>query len=129
MTKESLPFIHPDDMPDFYALTGVGTCMEPELNDGSAIAFTKKGTPQPGDLVGVVFTKAAARRWNQPGIVKRLVSSIPHAGFAGIVVVEQHNPPRRYLIPTDDILAVQKCLGMAERHGKEVRIRRALMEA
>jgi hypothetical protein len=103
--------------------------MEPELTDGAAIAFTKKGTPQPGDTVGIIFTETAAERWGQPGLIKRLVLPIPPAGFAGVVAVEQLNPPRRYFIPTDDIFAVHRCLGMAEQRGKEVRIRRALMEA
>jgi len=95
MTSNSLPYIHPDDMPEFYALTGVGTCMEPELTDGAAIAFTKKGTPQPRDLVGIIFTETAAQRWGQPGLIKRLILPIPPAGFADVVAVEQLNPPRR----------------------------------
>lgn len=129
MCSHSIPFIHPDEMPQLYALVGKGHCMEPRLHDGADLVFTKQGIPTAGDIVGIVFTKSAAQRWKQPGLVKRLVMALPPAGFAGIVVVEQLQPPRRYFIPTDDVLAVHRCLGVAERINGEVRISRALLEA
>lgn len=35
----------------------------------------------------------------------------------GLVVVDQINPPRRYCIPTTDVLAVHKFVGVAESTG------------
>lgn len=117
-----LPFIHPDDMPDQYALTGVGRCMEPLIGDGTLLVFDKHQEPQRGDIVGLVFTQEAARRWGAPGLLKRLTFALPPSdlppGCHGLVVVEQINPPRQYTIPAGDILAVHKAIGTAERDGE-----------
>ena len=116
---QPLPFIHPDDMPDMYALTGVGTCMEPLLPDRSLLVFDKREKPKPGELVGLIFTREAARRWGLPGMIKRLHLALPPTelpqGTVGLVVVEQINPPRQYSILSTDLLAVHKCVGTGER--------------
>jgi hypothetical protein len=109
-----LPFIHPDDMPDVYCLTGVGTCMEPLYNDGALLAFDKRTRPGTGDVVGIIFTREAARRRAQPGSIKRLVLGLPPSCFDGSIVAEQLNPPRQYIFDTRDVLAVHKCIGTAE---------------
>lgn len=113
-----LPFIHPDDMPDVYALRGVGTCMEPRVPDGSLVVMDKRQTPAPGDVVSVTFTREAAARWRLPGLLKMLALGLPPMNLVGdavgLIVVDQINPPRRYAIPTTDVLAVHKCLGTAE---------------
>ena len=111
LARAPLPFIHPDDMPDVYALTGVGTCMEPMFKDGVLLAFDKRQVPVPGDIVGLIFTREAALRRNLPGSIKRLVMGLPPAGFDGLVVAEQINPHRVYYFPTTDVLAVHKCVG------------------
>lgn len=111
----TLPFIHPDDMPDRYALTGVGTCMEPIFKDGALLVFDKHLQCEPGDIVGIIFTREAGLRRNQPGSLKRLVMALPPAGFDGVVVAEQVNPHRVYYFPTTDILAVHKFIGEATR--------------
>ena len=115
LARPALPFIHPDDMPDIYALTGVGTCMEPLLQDGGVIAFDKRQVPVPGDIVGLIFTRDVALRRGQPGALKRLVMALPPAGFDGLVVVEQINPHRVYSFSTTDLLAVHKCVGRVQK--------------
>ena len=115
LARAPLPFIHPDDMPDVYALTGVGTCMEPLFKDGVLLAFDKRQKPVPGDIVGLIFTREAALRRNLPGSIKRLVMALPPAGFDGLVIGEQINPHRVYSFPTTDLLAVHKCVGRVER--------------
>ncbi len=115
LARAPLPFIHPDDMPDVYALTGVGTCMMPLLEDGGLLVFDKRLDPQPGDIVGLIFTREAGLRRGQPGSLKRLVMMLPPSGFEGIVVAEQINPHRVYYFPTTDLLAVHKFVGVAER--------------
>ena len=113
--QSPLPFIHPDDMPDVYALTGVGTCMEPLFKDGVLLAFDKRQQPMPGDIVGLIFTREAALRRNLPGSLKRLVMGVPTAGFDGLIIAEQINPPRVYSFPTTDVLAVHKCVGRVSK--------------
>ena len=117
------PFIHPDDMPDLHALHGYGTCMEPLIADGTLLVVDKRETPCPGDVVSVIFTREAAARWRLPGMVKKLALALPPmdvgAGgeVVGLVVLDQINPPRRYAIPTTDVLAVHKCVGTATSQG------------
>lgn len=114
----SMPFVHPDDMPKLYALRGVGRCMEPVISDGALMTFDKELVPARGDVVGLVFTQAYAKRWGAPGCVKRLKMDLPPPidgrAFDGLIVVEQLNPPRSYTFSTRDVLAVHKCVGLAE---------------
>lgn len=116
-------FIHPDDMPDRYAITGVGTCMEPLIADGSLVAFDKRQEPQGGDIVALIFTPEAARRRGQPGMIKRLVFALPPAGFDGLIVVEQINPRKTLTIPSTDVLAVHRFIGLPEVVAGEPRLR------
>ena len=113
-----LPFIHPDEMPDQYALRGVGDCMAPLFQDGTLFVCDKRREPVPGDIVSLVFTKEAARRAGVPGLVKKLAMALPPWNLAGdalgLVIVDQLNPPRRYSLPTSDVLAVHKVIGIAE---------------
>ncbi len=126
------PFFNPDDMPDVYALTAVGTCMMPLLEDQACLAFDKRKKPVAGDLVSLIFTRDAAQRRRMPGWIKRLVVDLPPFGLAAgaTVVVEQINPPREYWIPADDILAVHKFIGTAISQGDgTANISRKLLEA
>ena len=115
---DRLSFIHPDTMPDQYALVGIGQCMAPLIPDGTLMVFDKRPEPRPGDIVGLVFTREAAKRWGLPGLFKRLALALPPSDeCGGLVVVDQLNPPRRYCIPTGDVLAVHKAVGTAESDG------------
>lgn len=115
------PFIHPDDMPDQYALKGVGDCMAPLLEDGALFVCDKQREPAPGDIVSLIFAKEAARRWGVPGLVNKLAMALPPWNLTGdaigLVIVDQLNPPRRYCIPTSEVLAVHKVIGFAESCG------------
>lgn len=122
-TRPALPFIHPDDMPDLYAIVGTGTCMEPVIADGATLVFDKTQEPRPGDIVGLTFTKERAARCGLPGLVKRLRFALPPQGMSGptvtgLIVVEQTNPPRTYTFRAADVLAVHKCVGFAESAGQ-----------
>lgn len=127
--RTPLPFIHPDDMPETYAITGVGQCMAPLIADGTILVLSKAPQPEPGDIVGVIFTREAAASWGMPGIVKRLAFHLPPR-CGGLIVVEQINPTRRYLIRSTDVLAVHKAIGTAESDGDgRARFNPAKMEA
>lgn len=113
------PFIHPDDMPERYALTGTGTCMEPIVQDGALIVADKTIEPEPDDVVIVHFTQDYARLFGAPGCVKRLRMPLPPPGFDGLMVVEQVNPLRSYSFRSSDVLAVHKVIGFAEPNGPD----------
>ncbi|MCD2325012.1 hypothetical protein LQ953_13390 [Sphingomonas sp. IC-56] len=118
---QPLPFIHPDDMPPRYALPGIGHCLEPLVKNGTLVAFDKERQPEPGNIVGLIFTREAAKGRGVPGMIKRLAMALPPTGLpkgcSGLVVVEQINPPRRYHIPVDELLAVHAAYGFAESAG------------
>lgn len=123
LQAQPLPFIHPDEMPGVYALTGYGDCMRPLIADGEVLVFSKTASPQPGDVVSVIFTQEAGQRSRVPGLIKRLALPLPP--LAGLIVVDQINPPRRYAIPSTDVLAVHRCMGVGESDGdRTVRLSR-----
>lgn len=110
-TQAPLSFIHPDDMPNVYAITGRGTCLEPVIHDGSLLVCDKRVMPQPGDAVALHFTSEFAQLFGYPGAVKRL--RLPVDG-ADVIEVDQLNPPRRYTFDPADVLAIHKVVGIAE---------------
>lgn len=111
--RTDLPYIDPADMPDLYALTGQGRCMEPLYMDGATLVGDKREKPEPGDVVIVHFHRDAARRYGFPGWIKRLVHVWPLQGEEALITLEQLNPPRRYLVPEGDVAAMHKCVGTA----------------
>lgn len=117
MSAAGVGFIHPDDMPDLYALMAVGFCFTPIIEDGACCVFDKRQEPQSGDIVGIIFTEEAAKRRGMPGWIKRLVIPPPPPGFDGLMVVEQINPPRTYAVQMGDVLAIHKFVGIAESTG------------
>jgi hypothetical protein len=112
-----LPYIDPADMPDLYAIKGVGRCMEPLLADGALLVGDKRQLPEAGDTVIVHFRREIAPRYGIPGWIKRLAGPIPPTGFEGLIALEQLNPPKQYLVPSTHIAAIHKCVGTAESAG------------
>lgn len=131
-SKTSLPkgyvhnpgFVYPDQIPDRYALRGVGTCMEPLIEDGSLLAFDKREPVVSGDTVNIWFHPERVKPGDPQGIVKRLVIGLPPEDVRdvvmhmAVVIVDQLNPPRQYQIPASHILAIHKCVGFAETNDK-----------
>ncbi|QTH21972.1 hypothetical protein HRJ34_00060 [Rhizorhabdus wittichii] len=113
----ALPFIHPDDMPDVYALTGVGTCMEPMISDGASVAFSKRKAVTVGDIVGVIFRREAAPHYGAPGMIKRLAEPLPPPGFDAPIFLETLNPIRKVAVRSSDVLAIHAFIGVAQRAG------------
>lgn len=113
-------YVDPAQIPDFYALRGVGTCMVPLIDDGALLAFDKREPVTSGDTVNVWFRPERVKPGAPQGIVKRLVMGLPPTDVLplvidmAIVVVDQLNPPRQYQIPASHILAIHKCVGRAE---------------
>lgn len=112
------PYIDPADMPEVYALTGRGICMEPLFADGALLVGDKRESPQPGDTVLVYFRRDAISRYGMPGWVKQLVHIWPLDGEDPLITLEQLNPRRRYIVPASHIAAMHKCVGTATSTGK-----------
>ena len=121
IAKPAVNFIHPDDMPDQYALKALGDCTTPVLCDGVLIVCDKRVDPEPDDIVSLIFTQEVAQRRGIAGLVKKLAIALPPWNMGGdamgLAVVDQLNPPRQYCIPTTNLLAVHKVIGTAESCG------------
>lgn len=113
----ALPYIDPADMPDLYALTAYGRCMEPLYTDGVLLVGDKHETAEPGDVVILHFRRDIAPHYGAPGWIKQLVQVEPDGG---LITVEQINPPCRYVVPIDHVAAMHKCVGTATRGGKGI---------
>lgn len=113
----ALPYIDPADMPDLYAIKGVGGCMEPLYSDGVLLVGDKRQAPEHGDVVILHFRRDVAPRYGVPGWIKRLVEMAP-AG--DLITVEQLSPPRRYIVPVDHLAGMHKCVGTATSKGKGI---------
>ena len=119
-TQRLLSF-DPDDAPDFYAMRLDGTCLEPEIEDGTLILVSRVEPYRIGDFVVVYLRPEALPPSGYQAQVKRLVMANrpPKPGtpehlrsnVAPCIVIEQLNPHRYYTIPWESVLAVHKCLG------------------
>lgn len=112
---------HPSTLPDVYALTCEGKCMEPLIADGSKLLFSRIEPYRSGDLV-LIFKK---REHTVPGdhqmVVKRLFWAPPIEywdapekwpyGRGSVVLAEMLNPATRLAFNADALLGIHKCLG------------------
>lgn len=111
-----------DELPEIYAMQVAGRCMEPIYPNDCKLRFSRLEHAKRGDDV-VIWRKPEI---TEPGsfqcLVKRLVTPLPRQAFphpfstalTGVLVVEALNPRRRYTVPTSEIMAVHKCIGLHE---------------
>jgi hypothetical protein len=121
------PEIDPTTAPEIYASVCVGTCLEPIYPDGSCLVFGRDERPHIGDYVGLWFKREHVPAGEYSRMVKRLVSAPPPADLfpigrqsgdvVPILIVEQHNPKRRFKVPWSHLRAVHKVLGVAKSQG------------
>lgn len=115
---EPVPTVfQPDAAPDVYAASGVGDCMVPLIPGNATLAFDKRQSVGPGDVVHLWFTPEHARRLGIAGWVKRLRSPLPPAGHIGLIEVEMLNPYRVLTLRSTEVMAVHKCIGIARSTG------------
>ena len=95
---------------------------------------------RPGDFVILYLRPELVPPGGYQGLVKRLVTmppsgiTFPHrehpeSELASLVIAEQLNPPRRYAIRCDSLLAIHKCLGPVPADLKRVRMTDEEIEA
>ncbi len=127
-TRDRLTLYDPNELPELYAATGRGTCLEPEFQDGDCVAFSKSVQPKSGDIVSIWFRPGVKPPGEPQQWLKRLLVEPPPgmlfpfaptsgSEFVPVIIVEQLNPPRSFTIRCTDILAIHKCIGKAEPGG------------
>ena len=113
--------LNPDTLPDRYILHCRGNCMMPEVQDGAPILVDKRQTAQAGDLA-VIYFKPGHEIAGQLSMLKRLVMAPPpyvtlpykehpRSDVRAVVILEMANPPRRFVVECQDLLAIHRCLG------------------
>ena len=114
--------LDPALLPDEYAMPADGTCLEPVIMDGACLLFDTREPFKAGDLVVLYRRPELVKPGQHQAIVKRLVTNLPpgmtlpyrehpESEVHVIVIVEQLNPPRRFAVRCQDLLAIHKCLG------------------
>ncbi|MBU1607188.1 MAG: hypothetical protein KKD08_10335 [Alphaproteobacteria bacterium] len=116
---------HPDELPDIFAATCVGKCLEPAIADQSCLVFDKREPVGNGDFVCLMFRPGFVPPGETPGMVKRLVSGAgvplapainPASDIIPLIFVEMLNPPRTLRFKATDVIAMIKCVGLAISH-------------
>lgn len=113
---------HPNDLPDVYAMVGAGSCLEPEIMDGTKLLFSRTERYKHGDAVAL-FRR---REFTPPGehqiLIKKLIYAprseywTDPANFRGgnivpMTIVEMLNPRTILQFHPDALLGIHKCLG------------------
>lgn len=114
--------IHPDELPEVYAMIVEGDCMLPYIRSDTKMVFSRTEAWQPGDMVLIYMRLDRVPAGEHQVALKRLVTPPPEWARFGVdtppdwnvvpvVVVEQFNPRTRYTVPMSNVLAIHKCLG------------------
>src|SRR5665213_4381952 len=96
----------PSVLPDQYAMYVNGTCLEPEILNGTCVLIDKAQAYRPGDLVPIYRRREATPPGQFQSQLKRLVMMPPHwvrfpyrehpqGEIASLVIVEMINPRRQ----------------------------------
>jgi hypothetical protein len=121
-TSTPKPF-DPATLPDRYALSVVGDCMEPTIADGARATFSRAETFEAGDIVVIWFRPEIIKDGMAACALKRLtlapppwVLSFPYqdnpkSDVGALLVFEQDNPRLTYSMKCSDIAAVHKFTG------------------
>jgi hypothetical protein len=109
----------------FYGLIVRGDCLAPEFKDGDTVVVDKEGPLLRGCNAVFYHRPELVPPCEWPLTLKRLATAVPQevtlpyrehpdSEVKFIVVVEQANPPKRWAVPCEDLLAVHHCLGRAD---------------
>jgi hypothetical protein len=121
--KLSAAPIDPATLPEIYAMTVTGDCMEPAIRHGSRARFSTTETYKAGDIVCLWFTPSGAEKMGVPRALKRLRLALapwvkgfpykenPASEVAAVAVFESDNPRRTYSLRCSEIAAIHKFIG------------------
>lgn len=117
-----IPFQSLDDIPDRYAMVLAGLCLEPELKDGTILGFSRSEPYAVGDFCIFILRPELVPPGRHQTQIKRLFMSPPprtrlpyrehpDSQVHSLVIAEQLNPPRRFAIECQNLIAIHKCTG------------------
>lgn len=114
--------LHPNDLPDLYAMGVEGDCMEPAIRSGGKVLVDRTKPALPGDFVVIYQRPEVVKPGQHQALVKRLVTAIPPfvsfpwrdqpgSEASAVFIAEMDNPRTRLLWHCRDLLAVHHCVG------------------
>ena len=108
----------------FYRLQLSGDCLHPEFKHGDKVVIDKQGPLHAGCLAALYYRPELVPPGKLPISLKRLVTAMPpvplpyrehpDSEVQFIIMVEQLNPPKRWVVECEDLLAVHQCVGRAD---------------
>jgi hypothetical protein len=121
--REEERFLDPTIIKErFYGLILSGDCLHPVFKDGEKVAFDRAAPLEVGCYACLYYRPELVKPGRLGLALKRLVTAVPyHVTFpyhvhpesevANIIIVEQHNPPHRWVVECKWLLAVHRCIG------------------
>jgi hypothetical protein len=108
----------------FYGLLLRGNCLEPVLKNGDRIVVDREGPLHAGCFAVFYHRPELVPPGELPLALKRLVTAVPPVTFpyrehpasevTPVIIVEQLNPAKRWVVRCSELLAVHHCLGSAD---------------
>lgn len=119
--EPSTEVMEADDLPEVYAMTCVGKCLEPVYADGTKFTFSTADAVEAGDYVVLWRKPNYTRRGQIQALLKHLLTPLPSSWnpelenqpISPVVIVATHNPPQSWVVRLDELMAVHKCNGPA----------------
>jgi hypothetical protein len=120
------PVLHtitdPETLDDVYCLVADGICLEPLIPHGAGVVFKKSEKLSVGDIAVIWFRPdldlpGGHRCWVKrltmmfPSFVQFPFRDAPGSEISPVFSVDQFNPPKRFTIACDRVLAVHKVIG------------------
>ncbi|NQW09544.1 MAG: hypothetical protein HQ481_06655 [Alphaproteobacteria bacterium] len=112
--------------PELYAMKLSGDCLAPDLMDGDEVKFSSVEPPVVGDFCIFIMQPELVPRGGMQCIIKRMVMAPPpyvklpfrenpQSEVHALVMAEQLNPRRQFMIKCEHLLAIHKFVGVQRR--------------
>ena len=114
-----IPFLDAAEIPDLFGMRISGDCLAPVLRDGDEVVFTRTDKPVVGQFAIFILRPEIVRPGGLQCAIKRLVMDVPphvtlpfrehpESEVHAIVIAEQTNPHRQYMIKAENLLGIFK---------------------
>ena len=105
-----------------------GDCLAPDIPDGAVAVFDKTEPVRPGDICIFVFLPHIVVPGMFQCMTKRLVIGVPpyvtfpwrehpKSELRALVIAEQMNPPKQYMVACDKLMAIHRFVGLQPAQG------------
>ena len=115
--------------PELYAMKLSGDCLAPDLMDGDEVKFSSVEPPVVGEFCIFIMRPELVRPGGMQCMIKRMVMAPPpyvklpfrehpDSEVHALVIAEQLNPRRQYMIKCENLLAIHKFVGVQNQRAR-----------